>query len=553
MIPPGLVADAGPADPPAGAALHRKLVWLTFFRIATVTVLLGGTALVSWQAGAQVEPPGASTLYAVVLAAYVASLAFALALRARRWLRAIAYAQIVLDVGIAATVVGVTGGTDSMFVFMYALAIVNGSILLFRRGAAAAAGLAVVCHAARTIGSAARAAPLPTLFAQAAALVAIAALTSYLAEQLRSTDERLAEREDDLAAMTALHESIVQSVTSGLLTLDASGAVTFLNRAGEQITGLALREVRGAPAFQAFAMFRLDEVRAEAEYRRAGGERLRLGYSAFPLRGRGSERVGTAIIFQDLTQMRALEEAMARSERLADLGRLAAGLAHELRNPLAAMTGSVELLRASAALGPEAERLMAIVLREAARLEELLRRFLQFTRPAPPVRRAIDVSSVVAETLDVFENDPAAHRVDVERDLAAAVVPCDGDQVRQVIWNLLTNAAHAVAGRDAPDHAAGGRVRVSCAPEPGGGARIAVEDDGPGIGPAERARLFTPFFTTKREGTGLGLATVHRIVEAHGGTVVVDSAPGRGARFVVRLPGAASPAAAAPGARAAAG
>jgi two-component system sensor histidine kinase PilS (NtrC family) len=240
-----------------------------------------------------------------------------------------------------------------------------------------------------------------------------------------------------------------------------------------------------------------------------------------------------------------MEEAVERSKRLADLGTVAAGLAHELRNPLASISGCVELLGGAQGLSAEDQRVMGIVLRETARLDQLLGRFLEFTRPAPPQRRPADLAQVLGETLDVFAADPGAAGLRLERALAPAPVSCDPDQLRQVAWNLVANAGQACRGAGRP-----GTVRVACTPAPGGGATLSVEDDGPGIPPAELSRIFTPFFTTKAEGTGLGLAVVQRIVDAHGGSVEVDSAPGRGARFTVRLPGASTdpqPAEAGPG------
>jgi two-component system sensor histidine kinase PilS (NtrC family) len=532
---------AGSSDGPRDDALHRKLVWLTLFRLATVTVLLGGTAIVNVQFGAQATQVVAP-LYAVVAATYAASLVFAVLLRVRALERGVAAAQIVLDAVIAAAVVSTTGLADSVFVFMFLLAIVNGGILLHRAGAVGALALALAAYAAIV----AWLHPDPgavrgTLFAHASAFVATGALAGYLAEQLRRTGERLAERESDLAAVTALHESIVQSVTSGLLTLDPGGRITFLNRAGEQITGLALDQVRGQPGERWFPAF-TGERREEAEYVNARAERLLLGYTTFDLQGKRGERSGTAVIFQDLTELRAMEEAVGRSKRLADLGQVAAGLAHELRNPLASVSGCVELLRGAQGLSGEDERILEIVLRETGRLDALLTRFLEFTRPAPPHRVPVDVAVVVGETLDVFAADPIAHGLGFERTLAPSPLSCDPDQVRQVAWNLLANAAQALR-----DSGRSGTIRVSCAPQPDGGALFSVADDGPGIPPADRARIFTPFFTTKAKGTGLGLAVVQRIVDAHGGSVAVDSAPGDGAVFTVRLPGHGPARAAVPG------
>ncbi|ACL64016.1 PAS/PAC sensor signal transduction histidine kinase [Anaeromyxobacter dehalogenans 2CP-1] len=514
----------------AEPGLHRKLVWLTFFRLVTVTVLLGGTALVGWQVGGEAGSYLAP-LYGVVAATYAGSLVFAVALRRNAGLVAVAYAQIALDVAIASAVGSLTGGVESVFVFMFSLAVVNGAILLYRRGAIAAAGMAllgylVMLAATWRPGSA----PVVTVFAHGGAFLVTAALASYLAELLRSTGERLAEREGDLEAITALHESIVQSLTSGLVTVDRAERVTFLNVAAEQVTGIPLARALGRPIREVLPL-QAGTGRDEVEWVNARGERLTLGYTVFPLMGRAGAEIGSAAIFQDLTRLRAMEQAFQRSERLADLGRVAAGLAHELRNPLASMAGSVELLRAQAPLGGDERRLLDIVLREASRLDELVTEFLRFARPAPLRPGAVDLASLLEDALRVFTNDPAAAGLVLSREISPAPAACDPDQIRQVVWNLLRNAAQALGGR-------GGRIAVACGGEDGG-AWFAVEDDGPGIPPAERERIFLPFHTTKERGTGLGLAVVQRIVDAHGGRVEVRSAPGQGARFTVHLPGPA--------------
>lgn len=515
---------------PAASPLLRKLGWILLFRLVLVTVLLGGTAAWQFEMGG-LAPPIASTLNELVVATYAASLVLVLWLSTKRALRWLAWAEIAFDVVLATAVVTITGWTESVFVFMYSLAIVEGGILLFQRGAVVALCLALAAYVPPALFFSPVKPPILTIFAHAGAFVATAALASYLSEQVRRTGERLAARELDLAAITALHESIVQSVASGLLTVDAKGRVTFLNRAGEQITGLSIATVRGRPADQWFKAFRQAAGRDETDFENARGETLRLGYTLFPLLGREGEEMGRAVIFQDLTQLRAMEERMQRSERLVEMGRVAAGLAHELRNPVAAVSGSVELLRSALSPGAEEARLLEIVAKEATRLNQLVTRFLEYARPAVPMRAATDLGRVVAETLDVFVHDPAACQVRLTREIYPTPAWCDADQMRQVLWNLLLNAAQATPP--------GGRltnVSVRCSPENDGWARLEVEDDGPGIAPQDLPRLFTPFFTTKERGTGLGLATVQSIVDAHHGSISAEGRPGGGARFLVRLP-----------------
>ncbi len=528
-------------DPPASAPqnlsetdqLFRKLAWLTLFRLLTVTVLLGGTAFATWKAPGELGQ-AASSLFDLVLATYIVSIGFAIALHWRIAPQVLAYGQVALDIGIAAAVVSLTGLAESVFVFMFLLAIVNGSILLFRRGAVSAAALSVAVYLPLVFLGVGPRPQTSTLFVHAIAFVTTAVLASYLAEQLRRTGERLQEREGDLAAITALHESIVQSVASGLVTIDGSGRITFLNRAAEQITGLRPDHVRGEPAARWFGAFLPTGGRDETEFVNALGERLTLGYSVFPLVARGGKEIGRAVIFQDLTQLRTMEARMQRSERLADLGQVAAGLAHELRNPLASMAGSIELLKGAPGLREADARLMEIVLREAGRLEQLVAAFLAFSRPTPPRRERVELDRALADTLEVFANDPVAVRVRLERALAPASAWCDPDQLRQVFWNLLANAAQAAGTGDEP-----GMVRVESGQE-GDAACFVVEDDGPGIAVGDLPQLFTPFFTTKERGTGLGLATVQRIVDAHGGSLTVESSPGERTRFVVRLPAPAT-------------
>jgi two-component system sensor histidine kinase PilS (NtrC family) len=300
---------------------------------------------------------------------------------------------------------------------------------------------------------------------------------------------------------------------------------------------------------------RTGRTRAQILYKNHVGATLHLGLSGSILREADGSAVGHVVIFQDVTQVVEMEGELRRSERQAAIGRLSAAIAHEIRNPLAAISGSIQMLRsASQAAGDEdSRRLMEIVLRETERLDGLITDFLQYARPAPPKLVSVPLAPLVHDLVQMFEKsrspeNPIEVRVDVQEGLA---VTGDPSQLRQLLWNLYLNAAQAMP--------TGGRLLIAAHPAPplpqgrapaGRNAaegevahflELVVADTGVGIAPEVIDRIFDPFFTTRREGSGLGLATVHRIVENHGGSLRVESTVGAGTTFRIRLPQAEEP------------
>ncbi len=268
---------------------------------------------------------------------------------------------------------------------------------------------------------------------------------------------------------------------------------------------------------------RRGELKAELR-----GEEREIGFTVTPLDAPGDAAAGVVVVFQDLTVLRRMEEQMRRNERLAAVGVLAAGLAHEIRNPLSSMSGSIELLKADLPAGAEQARLMAIVLRETERLDRLIDDFLRFARPAPLRVGEVMLDRLVREAAELFQHDPAATGCEVAIDVPGGATGFgDEGQLRRALLNLLLNAAQAMEGQ--------GRIGVSlvCGD---GRARLSVSDDGPGIPEEDLDRIFDPFYTTREKGTGLGLALVYRTVEAHGGHVEVRSEPGAGSTFTMDLP-----------------
>ena len=535
---PAKTADSGPD-------LFRKLLLLTGVRLLVGTALLIATAVLTLSPGSAENFPRRveALLYAIIGSIYLGSLVSVWFLRSRKYLGFVAHGQIAGDIVAASGLVYLTGGAESVFTILYPLAIVNAAIGLGRRGAllGALASGAAFCLLAVGMEQSWIALPMAfgdhpllstprlllTLGANLSAFLLTAMLAAHLAEALQGARKELAQRETELKGLEALHESILHSALSGILTIDGDGAVLHINRYGAELTGFRTGDLQGQPLAHFFpdvAAAMRDTPRGETLLVNSAGETRVVNYAASPLAG----RPGHVIVLQDLTELRRMEEAVRRADRLAALGKLAAGLAHEIRNPLASMCGSIALLGKSPGLAEKERRLMQIVFREGERLEALVSDFLAFARPSQPQLACVLLPRLIEETLTMFRQDPAAQELRIESEPGEPLwVNADPSQLRQVLWNLLSNAADAMKRTGAV------RVRVR---SHSGNAVIEVEDTGPGIDSEDLQRVFDPFFTTKENGTGLGLAIVHRIVEAHGGEIAVDSAPGRGTTVRVVLP-----------------
>jgi len=530
----------------AADGLYKKLVLLTGIRLAVGTALLIATAwLTLGVAGGGAFPRAVeASLYAIIASMYVASLVATFLLRTGRNLTVVGHFQIAADVVAATGLVYLTGGAESIFTILYPLAIVSGAIGLGRRGAAvgAAASSIAFCLLAWSTDAGflepaayLERAPLPSgrlavvMAANLSAFLLVGALSAFLAEQLQGARTRLAASETRLEALEAIYSAVVRSIGSGILTTDETGRITYLNPAAEALTGIADAQAR-SQELQALLPELADAVsrkpaQSEVQLRARDGVERIVGYAVAPLSG---SPPGQVILFQDLTELRQMEAAVRRSDRLAVVGGLAAGLAHEIRNPLASMCGSIEMLGGSPHLDEKERRLMHVVLSEAERLEALVRDFLSFARPASPELTALPGARAVAETVDLFRPQAAGRGIELQTSAdESLLVRADARQFRQVLWNLLGNAADATPS--------GGLVRVRLARH-GSHALLEVADSGEGIAPEDLGRIFDPFFTTKERGTGLGLAVVHRIVEAHGGELSVRSEPGKGSTFRVALP-----------------
>ena len=530
----GAVAGVAPA---ADDTLRLRLVWLLAFRAIVVTVLLVTAVALRLTSEEQLFARAAVALYGAGALAYATILFGAVWLRltGKRHIIAIAYVQLIADAGIGTVLVAVTGGVESIFVFLYSLTVLNAAIVVARRGAIAIAAVSAVLYGLVLLvqalgGDQSLLTLLPSFLTNSASFFLVAVLGGYLTAQLTSTSERLQSAQAEIERLEQLYAAVLGSLPSGVISVDPFGKVVYVNGAGVEILGKDLvgRSLTDRADFlQDLLHDRHDRFEVEVPVPNRGTRFI--GGSVAPLIG--VEHAGSVVVFQDLTELRRLQTEVGRAERMAELGRLAAGLAHEVRNPLAAMIGCLELLKSDAPkLGDEGGRMLGIVHREAERLSTLVGEFLTYARPAPAKTDALDVNVFFAEILSMARNGLRA--VDVTRDAAAngPLVACDGAQLKQVLWNLVLNADAMVASQ-----ARRGRVHLSIADD-GDFANICVDDDGPGVAVEMRDRIFEPFFTTRPDGNGLGLATCAQLIRQNAGQIRVEPSVLGGARFVVRLP-----------------
>ncbi len=544
-----------PAFPPgAEESLRRSLTWLTTIRIVILLVILLSTLLLHASSG--VDLPS-SFVYSLVGLNVAALLLGVLQWTLGRVLpaRLCAYFQLFGDMVLVTGLVYVSGGPYSVFNFLYLVIIGTSAFLIFRPGAVAMATLgaflygAVVELLAKGLLPLPPLAPIPewasprvryNLIVTIAGFYGVAFMSAYLSEKLRAARTELEKRQRALHRLQNLHGNVIASMSSGLMTTDSLQRITFLNRAGGELLGVDPARVAGRllsefgfvpPEDWATVWDRghgWDTFRGEIETDRQSGRRV-LGYSLRGLREADGEQ-GLLILFQDLTEMKKLERRARFNEQLAAVGELAAGIAHEIRNPLASISGSVQVLSNELTVGSAERRLMEIIVSESNRLSKILEDFLRFVRPQEPRFADFDVAMAVTEVMDLFrlsDEVSDAHRIAVRVSPPRSILSGDRDQIRQIIYNIAKNAVRAMA--------AGGTLSV-LGREEEAWYSIRFADTGRGMSEEELGRLFTPFSTAFDGGTGLGMAIVRRIVEEHGGAIDAESRPGEGTAVTVLLP-----------------
>ena len=468
--------------------------------------------------------------------------------------RQLAWLISLLDLAIVTAVVASTGGARSMFAFLYVMLVTAACVTLSRTGGLTIAAIASSLYTALVFGRTvfpmtsffevpeeSTALEIMTMFANGATFLVVAIVAGGFAERFRSTRAELETQRKNLENLEAFKDLVFESVGTGLIAIDREQRITAFNRTAAIITGVPVTRAMGRRWHMVFGdVVSLSALEAAVAAGHGAGTRqeltlqreegpgtpVRMTFSA--LVGADGERLGLICACDDLSTIRAMEDRLRHADRLATLGRLSANIAHEIRNPLASLTGAIEVLASQGPTGELRERLANIVLKESGRLNTILRDFLEYARPAPLARARVNVSETIDEILVLLEHREAAAAVKVVRELPASLEwDVDPQQFRQAMWNLCLNAVQAM-----PD---GGELRVSARAEDDS-LVVTVEDSGHGIGGSDVAHVFEPFFSTKPGGSGLGLALVHRILQDHGGDVDVDSTPGGGSTFTLRMP-----------------
>jgi two-component system sensor histidine kinase PilS (NtrC family) len=519
------------------AALKKRIKTLIISRVIFVTLFFG-SSFFFW--GFERFHDIRSISYLIV-ALYVSSLVYYLLLRRVGNLVVFAYTQLVLDAFFEILLVYFTGGIDSWFSFTFVLTILASSIVLDKKAGFILATVSSILYGTlvnlqlygflpvKSGGIMEAGDYLYKIFIYTIFFYLAAYLSGNLSSRLAKTVQKLEERDLDIRDLEFFNREVVESLPSGLLTTDMSGNVLIFNRAAEKITGAKKDSVIGRKIDSVFPFvsFPFSEGRRE-ESMVVRGSRKIIGLTVSALKG-AEKTKGFIVVFQDLTQIQRLEEEIKQKEKWAAIGELSSNIAHEIRNPLASLKGSVEMLREDSMSKNHKERLMEIALNEMDRLNRIITDFLTYSRPAPPEFKEFDVHALLDETIELLKNtDQNRGLVYIQKEYGGvARMTGDPQKLSQVFWNLGLNAMDAMP--------AGGQLTVS-AGNSDGSVEITFRDSGTGIDAKDIKKIFYPFFTTKEQGTGLGLAISYRIVEEHQGKIYVESSPGKGTTFKVILP-----------------
>ena len=543
-----------------------RLRYLMLLRVAFVTFLLGIATFLEIKGEDILPEISLLFLYLVIITSYVLSLLYFFLLNLTKNIKITLYIQALCDVLMITGLVYATGGISSVYAVFYTLVIIYSVLFLERRGGLIIASACSICYGLLLdLEYYKILTPLHAIVFQDNPFTAgyvfsriiiyilsfylIAFLAIFVVEQEKKTRTLLQEKETAFDQLDLLHRSIIESVDTGILTINLRGQIKSFNRAAEEITGYSFAEVEDKNIVDLFPEYGdlLENIhtgghpysqqsRVEMYIESHEKKPLTLGCSVSFLNDGTGKRIGDILVFQDLTAIKKMELILEKNRRLAFIGEMAAGLAHEMRNPLASISGSIQVLHKSLPLNEPDERLMQIILRGKDQLESFMRDFLLLSRPTPGMSEMIKITDIIEDILESIRYLPDwRDDIQVIKSLQDHLpfIRANKTEIRQLIWNVLMNAIQSMpnggrvtieTGKDTPDISAGQFLEIK------------ISDNGQGIMENDLGKIFEPFYTTREKGTGLGLAIVNRIVEGHAGKIKVDSRSGEGTTFTIWLP-----------------
>lgn len=545
-----------------------RLRWLMLSRVVIVSFLLGIAAFIQVKGSESLSPVSLYSVYLLIGITYFLSFFYAYLLKKNSKIELNVNVQSLFDVVLITILVYVTGGIESIYSMLYPLVIIYTVLFLGKRGGILVAstsgilyGLLIdlefydiiqpIYNVGHTYNFSAGYV-FARIFIYIVSFYIIALLTSYLVEKEKTARVLLSEKESAFDQLDVLHRSIIESIDAGIVTIDLQGFIKSFNRAAERITGFSFTEIRNKNINEIFMNLngvisketdkstdsgreadRKLQKRYEITITSKGGHPVILGFSHSNLMDGRNKKIGQILIFQDLTTIKEMEREVEKNKRLAFIGEMSAVLAHELRNPLASLSGSIQILQRDLELEGTDQRLMDIILRGKDELENLAKDFLLLARPNPGDRTTINVKKIIGTIIESDRYGP-----DWNEPIEIDETWCDRNEVygneaeiRQALGNVLLNALQSM-----PE---GGILRIktdTIVKQDREFLQIRIEDTGVGIGEEHHEKILEPFYTTKETGTGLGLAIVNRVIESHGGRFNIDSNLNEGTRCSIILP-----------------
>ena len=534
-------------------SLERRIRWLMFFRVVIVTFLLGIATFIRIKGTELSLHTALAPTYSILTLTYFFSFACLFLPKVIKNIRTNIYLQSLLDILLITGLVYVTGGIESIYSVLYPLVIIYSALFLAGRGGLISASACSIFYGllldleyygfiqpAYALGydyDFDAAYVFSRIFIHIISFYIIALLTSYAARQEKKTRELLAEKESAFDQLGLLHKSIIESVDTGILTVDLHGNIKSFNTGAEKITGFLRSKIINKKINDVFPVLsnmlnKEDQWKQGGRFEAADSGKI-LGCSLSPLVGSNRKKIGNILIFQDLTVIKEMEQQIEKNKRLAFAGEMAAGFAHEIRNPLASISGPIQMLSKDLRLDQTDRKLMQIILRGKDRLEGFVKDFLLLARPKQSERKDINIKVIIDDVLESLRFSPEWHEhIEVNMNLCNQTnIYGNTAEIRQMIWNLILNAIQSMHD--------GGRLKIETRQVFNDNKKyleLLISDNGCGIEEKNQDRVFEPFYTTKETGTGLGMAIVNRIVESHTGKIRIKSKLGKGTDCIVLLP-----------------